>query len=30
MLEAITAGKAEKAYLASQAMFDQVWEHLPG
>ena len=29
MLEAITARDAEKAYQASQAMFRQVWEHLP-
>ena len=29
MLEAIAARDAEKAYQASQAMFKQVWEHLP-
>ncbi|MEN8244366.1 MAG: FadR/GntR family transcriptional regulator [Thermodesulfobacteriota bacterium] len=29
MLEAIAARDAEKAYQASQAMFNQVWEHLP-
>jgi len=29
MLEAIAAHDAEKAYQASQAMFKQVWEHIP-
>mgnify|MGYP001820918539 FL=1 len=29
MLEAIAAHDTEKAYQASQAMFRQVWEHLP-
>jgi len=29
MLEAIAARDAEKAYQASQAMFKQVWEHIP-
>jgi GntR family galactonate operon transcriptional repressor len=29
MLEAITTHDAEKAYQASQAMFNQVWERLP-
>lgn len=29
MLESIAAHDAEKAYQASQAMFKQVWEHLP-
>ena len=29
MLEAIAARDAEKAYQASQAMFQQVWEHIP-
>jgi len=30
MLDAIEAGKAEKARQVSQAMFDQVWDYLPG